>query len=138
MLQIFIADDHALFRSSLRSLLESQKNWCVCGEAADGREAVEKTARLKPDVVLLDLLMPEMNGLVATRAIRRETPDSEIVIISQHERLEKEALQAGAKAFIEKSSVQQQLVKTIESLAAARSTSEVESKRQLGERFFSG
>ncbi len=121
-LQILIADDHDLFRSSLRSLLASREDWHVCGEAADGKEAVEQAKRLKPDVVLLDVSMPEMNGLDAARVIRRDTPACDILIVSQNEPLamQKLALQAGAKGYIQKSRVSHDLIKAIEALSGKR------------------
>jgi PAS domain S-box-containing protein len=116
--QILIADDHELFRRSLRSLVESRPDWRVCGEAADGKEAVERTKELKPDVILLDVSMPEMNGLDAARLIRLNTPETQILIVSQNdaELMQKQALQAGAKGFIQKSKVSQELSRAVDSL----------------------
>src|ERR1700739_4041808 len=83
--RIFIAADHEIFRRGLRSLLESHSHWHVCGEAANGQEAIEKVKELKPDVVVLDVTMPRINGLEAAREIRRIVPESKVVILSQHE-----------------------------------------------------
>ncbi len=114
--KILIADDHELFRHTLRSLIESRPDWRVCGEAADGREAVEKAAELKPHLVLLDLSMPEMNGLDAARLIRKQAPDARILIVSQNDPqlLEKPAIESGAKGFIQKSRISQDLFRAIE------------------------
>src|SRR5580704_15592823 len=82
--KILIADDHELFRRTLRSFVESQPNWRVCGEAGDGIEAVEKAKALRPDVVLMDINMPRMDGLEAARILRRELPDAKVVIVTQN------------------------------------------------------
>jgi len=124
--EILIVDDHELFRRSLRSLIQSRHDWRVCGEAADGREAVEKARQLKPDVILLDLSMPDMNGLDAAKFIRRQTPNSQILIVSQNdsEVMQRAAVQAGAKGFIAKSKISQQLAKAIDSVAESTSGAE--------------
>jgi PAS domain S-box-containing protein len=116
--RILIADDHELVRQGLRSLLASRPSWEVCGEAADGREAIEKAAQLKPDIVLLDVSMPRLNGLEAARIIRRESPGSEILIVSQHTPAEMlpSALKVGARGFVSKSELACNLLSTIESI----------------------
>jgi len=118
-MDILIADDHELFRRGLRTLLESHSDWHVCGEASDGREAVEKAGALDPDVVLLDVSMPEMNGLDAARLIRKQSPRSQILMISQNDPalIEKVAFDAGANGFIQKSKISQELVKAIQMVA---------------------
>lgn len=118
-IDILIADDHEQFRRGLRTLLELRRDWRVCGEAADGREAVAKTAALDPDLVLLDISMPEMNGLDAARLIRKNSPRSQVLVVSQNDPvlLEKIALDAGARGFIQKSKISQDLVKAIQALA---------------------
>jgi len=117
MLRILIADDHPAVRSSIRSLLQSRMDWDVCGEAADGLDAVEKAKQLKPDVVLLDLSMPRMSGIQAAPLIRKEAPDSEILIVSQHESPEINRLvaEAGALGYVPKSEVWRALLPAIES-----------------------
>ena len=119
-IRILIADDHELVRRGLRALLAARPTWEVCGEAADGREAIEKAAQLKPDIVLLDVSMPRVNGLEAARIIRRESPGSEILIVSQHTPAEMlpSALKVGARAFVSKSELACNLLSTIESIVA--------------------
>ena len=98
-LRILIADDHPLVRHGLRSVLEAQEGWTVCGEAEDGRSAVKLGLQLKPDVFLIDVTMPELNGLDATRQICREQPDALILILTMHEsdQLRADLIRAGAK-----------------------------------------
>jgi DNA-binding NarL/FixJ family response regulator len=83
--EVLIVDDQARFRRLLRSLIESQPEYRVCGEASDGMEAIQKVDQLHPDLVLMDINMPRMNGLEATRIIRRESPDCNVVIVSQND-----------------------------------------------------
>jgi DNA-binding NarL/FixJ family response regulator len=108
-LKILIADDNETIRAALRKcvLTCNREGWAVCGEAADGVEAVEKTAQLKPDVVLMDITMPRMNGLDATRIIREKVPESEVVVLSQNPAAACEplAIKAGARAYVEKSQI---------------------------------
>jgi signal transduction histidine kinase len=116
--RILIADDHELVREGLRALLAARPAWEVCGEAADGVEAIEKAAALQPDIVLLDVSMPRLSGLEAAAAIRRESPASEIVIVSQHDPAEMlpSALKAGARGFVSKSEIASHLLSTIDSI----------------------
>ena len=119
-LRILIADDHALVRRGLRSVLEAQTNWTVCGEAQDGREAVKVALKLRPDIVLLDVTMPELNGLDATRQICRGLPGTPILILTMHESEELcgEAVLAGASGCVLKSDSPRQLLAAIEAVAA--------------------
>jgi DNA-binding NarL/FixJ family response regulator len=119
-LRILIADDHALVRQGLRSVLEAQTNWTVCGEAQDGREAVKLALKLRPGIVLLDVTMPELNGLDATRQICRGLPGTPILILTMHESEELcgEAVQAGASGCVLKSDSPRQLLAAIEAVAA--------------------
>ena len=96
-LRIVIADDHEIVRRGLRSLLEAQPGWQVVAEAMTGREAVARIAQLKPDVVVMDISMPEMNGLEATRQVLKRMPKTEILILTMHEseQVVREVLEAG-------------------------------------------
>ena len=104
-LRILIADDHDLMRRGLKALVESHPGWQVCDEAHTGREAVAIAEQTKPDIVILDISMPELNGLEAARNIRKASPNSEILILSIHysDQLIREILQAGVRGYIMKS-----------------------------------
>jgi DNA-binding NarL/FixJ family response regulator len=122
VLRILIADDHEVARRGVRSLLESHAGWEVCGEAADGREAVNAAARLKPDLVLLDIGMPGLNGLDATRQILAADPDIRVLILTMHdsEQVVREVLAAGARGFLLKSDAGRDLVVAVEALQNRR------------------
>ncbi len=114
--QILIADDHELFRRTVRSFIESQPNWRVCAEAGDGIEAVEKAKQVCPDVVLIDINMPRMDGLEATRIIRRELPASKVVVVTQNHSsiARQQAASVNAHAYVSKSDLSKDLSATIE------------------------
>lgn len=122
MLRILLADDHAIVRRGLKDLLEAHVGWNVCAEAATGREAVELCIEHRPQVAVLDLSMPELNGLEATRRIRKEVPETEVLIFTMHEseELVREVLAAGARGYLLKSEASDQLVPAVESLAKHR------------------
>jgi DNA-binding NarL/FixJ family response regulator len=117
--RILLVDDHDIVREGLRSLLTPQRHWQICGEAASGREAVEKALELRPDVVVMELALPEMDGLDATHRIREALPQTEVLILSVHdsEALVKEAFLAGAKAFVVKTDTRPHLMPALEALA---------------------
>jgi PAS domain S-box-containing protein len=123
-LRILLVDDQEAVRRGLRSLLESQADWSICGEAEDGAEAVAKARELRPDVVLMDLSMPRMNGFVATRIIRRELPESKVVIVSQNDPaiVRRQARDLDAAAYVAKADLSQALLPTIDSLVNDRNT----------------
>ena len=118
-LQILIADDHELVRKGLRAELENQPGWKVCGEAVNGRQAVALAKQLGPDVIVLDVTMPELNGLEATRQILKAIPKAEVLILTMHEseKLVSEVLAAGAHGYILKADTSRLLVSAVESLA---------------------
>jgi DNA-binding NarL/FixJ family response regulator len=103
--RVLIADDNALLRQGIRSLFEARLEWQVVGEAANGREAVEKAMQLRPDIALMDISMPELNGIEATRQIVKSVPGTEVLILTmdESEKTMREALEAGARGYILKS-----------------------------------
>lgn len=117
-LRILVADDHQVVRTGLRTLLESKAGWQVCAEAANGREAVEKATELHPDVAVLDIGMPLLNGVEATRQIRKVSPQTEILILSMHdsELMIQGVLDAGAHGYILKDDADRNLLAAVDSL----------------------
>ena len=118
-LRILIADDHEVVRQGMRTLLSAQPGWQVCAEAATGREAVTKARLLHPAVAVLDISMPDLNGLEATRQIRRESPTTEVLILTVHEaeQLVREILDAGAQGYVLKSDAGRELVNAVTALS---------------------
>ena len=118
-LRILIADDHEMVRQGLRRVLETRPDWEVCGEAANGRKAVEQARRLQPDVVVLDLSMPLVSGLVATRQIRKALPQTEVLILTMHDsdELIREVLAAGARGYLLKTDAGTVLLAAVESVS---------------------
>jgi DNA-binding NarL/FixJ family response regulator len=117
-IRILIADDHAIVRRGLRTLIESQAGWEVCAEACNGRDALERAADLKPDVAILDIGMPELNGLDAARQILKANPETEVLILTMHqsEEVVAEVLKAGARGYVLKSDADDHLVAAIDTL----------------------
>jgi DNA-binding NarL/FixJ family response regulator len=117
-LRILLADDHEIVRRGLCALLQKHEGWEICGEATDGREAVEKAKELKPDVVIVDIGMPNLNGLDATRRIMQNDPDSKVIVltVTDADQVIREALDAGARGFVLKSDAARDLVSAVEAL----------------------
>jgi DNA-binding NarL/FixJ family response regulator len=115
---IVVADDHAIVRRGIRALLHSHPGWEVCADAANGREAVEKVSQFKPDVAIVDISMPELNGLDATRQILKSSPRTEVLILTMHQSDEvvREVLKAGARGYVLKSDADQNLIAAVETL----------------------
>lgn len=122
MVRILLADDHDVVRRGLREQLSGHEGWEICGEACNGREAVQMALKLAPDVAVIDLSMPELNGLEATRQIRRELPRTEVLIFTMHEteRLIREVLSAGARGYVLKSDAGRHLTSAVEALSHRR------------------
>ena len=116
--RILLADDHEVVRKGLCALLTMQPDWEVCGEASDGRDAVEKAQKLRPDVVILDIGMPSLNGLEATRHILKANPGTKVLILTLHDsdQVVREVLNAGARGFLLKSDAARDLVAAVEAL----------------------
>ncbi|HKV76773.1 MAG TPA: response regulator transcription factor [Candidatus Sulfotelmatobacter sp.] len=122
MLRILIADDHEVARRGIRSLLESHPAWEVCAEAKDGRDAVELATSMNPDLVLLDIGMPNLNGLEAARQILATSPSVAILILTMHDsdNVIREVLRAGARGFLLKSDAGRDLVAAVEALESQK------------------
>jgi DNA-binding NarL/FixJ family response regulator len=116
--RILVADDHEVVRHGLRALLEKQAGWQVCGEAADGEEAVTKVLELKPDLAVLDIGMPGLNGLAAARKIVVSNPTTKVLILSlyESEQMVREVLQSGARGYLLKSDASRFLVNAAEAI----------------------
>jgi len=119
MVRILIVGDHDVVRSGLRHVIESQPNWQVVAEAADGKEAVQKALETKPDVGVIDYSLPLINGVDATRQIRSALPQTEVLIFTMHDNatIIQELLKAGARGYLLKTDAQRHLIGAIEALA---------------------
>jgi DNA-binding NarL/FixJ family response regulator len=119
MVRILIADDHDVVRSGLRRVLEAQPGWEVVAEATDGRDAIGKARATKPDVAVLDCMMPLLNGVEVTRQIRAGVPETQVLIFTVHEdeRIVGEILRAGARGYVLKSDISGQLIHAVQALA---------------------
>jgi CheY-like chemotaxis protein len=117
--RILIADDHEWFRRTVRSFIESHREYHVCGEAGDGIDAIEKVRQLHPDIVLMDISMPQMDGLQATRILRREIPDCKVIIVTQDDPMiaREQAHSVDANGFVTKSDLTRDLLPTMRRVA---------------------
>jgi DNA-binding NarL/FixJ family response regulator len=116
--RILVADDHHVVRAGLRALLESKSGWQVCAEASNGREAVDKAVKFKPHVAVIDIAMPLLNGVEATRQIRKLSPNTEVLILTMHDSdtLVKEVMEAGALGYVLKDDADRDLISAVDSL----------------------
>src|SRR5579864_8784788 len=119
---VVLADDHPVVRQGLRAVLEAEPLFSIAGEAGDGLEAVDLVAKLKPRVLIVDLMMPGLTGLEVTRRVRKESPDTQVVVLSMHasEPYVLEALRNGAAAYVLKNSQSAHLVQAVREAAAGR------------------
>ncbi len=118
-LRVLVADDHDIVRKGLKMLIEEHPGWEICGEARSGREAVEQCTKLHPDVIVVDISMPDLNGLEATRQIRKSCPRTEVLIITHHDsdEIAAEVMDAGARGYVLKSDSDSDLVRAVEALS---------------------
>ena len=122
MLRILIADDHDIVRQAVRHILQTQDDWEVAGEASNGQEAIRLTRELKPDAVVMDITMPVMNGLDATREILRTSPVCKVLILTMHEdgRFAEEVQRSGATGLVTKSKAAEELKPALKAIIAGR------------------
>jgi DNA-binding NarL/FixJ family response regulator len=122
MVRILLADDHLIIRSGLSAFLKTRSDFCVCAEASDGRAAIDLAIETKPDVAVIEIALPVINGIEATRLIRRGTPETEVLIFTTeiNEDLMREAVCAGARGYLLKSEADEQIVIAIDALAKHR------------------
>ena len=122
MVRILLADDLSVVRRGLRVLLDARRNFEVCAEASDGREAVELALHHKPDVAILDISLSVVNGIEATRNIRNQLPGTEVLIFTSHQRENeiRDVLHAGARGYVLRSEADEQIIQAVEALAQHR------------------
>ena len=132
--RVLLVDDHEASRRAIRSLLSSRPEWLICGEAVDGVDGVEKAKAFRPDVVLMDISMPRMNGLDATRIIRRDLPESKVILVSQNDPsiVHIQAREVDASAHIAKHNLDQDLFPTLENVMNPRKSAPAENPRSDG------
>jgi DNA-binding NarL/FixJ family response regulator len=133
MIRIVVADDHELVRAGLRGTISQQENWIVCGEAANGVEAISKVVELKPDIVILDITMPLMSGLEAAIKIRQLAPSTRIVMLSMHDAvLMANVLSLAAPdAYLSKTTTSHDLIETITAVITRQPSSSLSSALAL-------
>ena len=121
-LRILIADDHGLVRRGARAVLHSRPGWRVVGEAANGREAVQKAIELKPDLAVVDIGMPELDGVDVARQIREAVPDTKVLVLTMHEsdQMVRRALDAGARGYLLKSDLTLCLVRAVKAVSEGK------------------
>ncbi len=120
--RVLISDDHAIVRRGVRAMIESDESFTVVGEAATGLETLDQVKQLKPDILVLDISMPEQNGLDVTRKLRRDAPDVKILILTMHfaEEVARECLRAGARAYVVKSDSNEEVIAAVRAVRDER------------------
>lgn len=115
MPRVLIVDDHAFIRRGVETILEASPEWQVCGEASNGNDAIQLANQLSPEVVLMDVTMPGMNGLEATRIIRKEHPNVKVILLTLHESSEvlRSGFRAGANGYLLKADAEEELMKAL-------------------------
>jgi DNA-binding NarL/FixJ family response regulator len=138
--RILVADDHDVVRRGVRTLLETRPGWKVCGEAANGREAIAKARQLKPDVVVLDATLPDCSGAEVLRDIRQSAPEAEVLILTmdQSPGLMRELLRAGARGYVFKSDLGSDLVTAVDALSNHRQFFTAEVSQTIYHDYFAG
>lgn len=121
-IRVFLADDHGVLRDGLRSVLEAQLDITVIGEAANGRDAVELVTQLKPDIAILDIMMPELTGIEAMRHIRQQQPSVQVIILSMHMADDHVlgALRAGARGYVLKEAASEEVIEAVRTVRDGR------------------
>lgn len=137
--RIFIADDHAMLREGMRNLLEKEKDFEVVGEAADGEEAVQMAAKLKPDIVIMDIVMPKLNGIEATKQIKQVSPSTALLILTAYSDIRYiiGLLEAGACGYLLKNSPGKDVIRAIRAVRSGESVLDSEVTRKLVQRLAS-
>jgi DNA-binding NarL/FixJ family response regulator len=122
MPRVLIVDDHSFIRRGIRSILDSSPEWQFCGEADNGVAAIRLAAELKPDIIIMDVSMPGLNGLEATRVIHEAQPEIKILLLTLHQSVEilRSAFQAGAQGYLLKSEAEQELQRALRSMSDAQ------------------
>jgi len=122
-MRVLVVDDNERLRRGVMAMISSDTNWEVCGEAEDGEDAILKARELLPDVILIDISMPGLNGLEVARLLRQELPQVKILIMSQHDpvHLAPRAVEAGAHAVVDKSNLDRDLLAAMDSIVEPRS-----------------
>jgi len=136
-MRLLVADDHEIVRRGLQALLKAQPGWEVCAEASNGREAVEAFRQLRPEVTLMDLRMPEMDGIEATRQIRKLNPDAKIIALTSYDGDQEiyRALEAGVRGYLLKEMVHSEVVRAIRVVQSGKRLMPAEVAERLGEYF---
>ena len=121
-IRVLLADDHTILRAGLRMMLSVQPDIEIVGEASDGRQAITEAQRLQPDVILMDITMPELNGIEATRQVKKLLPETRVLVLTMHENEEYlfQVLRAGASGYILKEAADTELISAIRSVHAGR------------------